>query len=248
MTLDQIRQVWTAVGIFIAFFALDTWLRTQGLEPIFGSRLPSEQRAASAVLGLVVTGVGSMYLLYMARLFQTRSEGRWTDRVPVAFLKRLDTGRAESRHYQRLFVTLFHVLPLLASIHFMRITLNAGYVTTSECKIARAKSQDSVAEFTLLDPVGSKRLASQGIVSDGARVLIETKRSVELCRHSVWSWPDEYQINNGARLEHCRGVTFFPVFEPLLLCGLLVAVGVFALRYAVGFRSTADESLDSTED
>ncbi len=66
MNDQQLAKAWSTIGLFLLVFSVDSWLRTQGLAPIFGSKLPHTERVASALLGFIINAFASGLLLRVA--------------------------------------------------------------------------------------------------------------------------------------------------------------------------------------
>lgn len=204
MTNSQLAKAWTAVGLFTLLFCLDSWLRTQGLSPMFGSELPHNQRQAAALFGFVVTALLTSALLRIAFIYTRRfPPGELAFRLPIAFYETLDTSQPEAKSFQRLTFFAFHIVPLAAMGHFLRVVLDSTYVVAAECDAGNATP------------------------------------------NSLWSYPDPYMWDNGYRLGSCNGVTFFPVFEPVLLMAIGFALLAFSLRYWV-FLCVSRTQVDSS--
>lgn len=134
MTDTQLCKVWTTTGLFLLALSLDSWLRTQGLEPMFGSKLPHDDRTASALLGFIFTGAGMGLLLRIAFFYTSRQQtGSLSSRLPIAFFATLDTSKKESIFYQRTFYLLFNTLPLMAMFHFYKLVIDSKYFVNDGC-------------------------------------------------------------------------------------------------------------------
>lgn len=134
MNDEQLSRAWSVTSAFFLFFALDSWLRTQGLNPVFGSTLPHDQRFAAALFGLLICCVVSFFQLRLANAYAQRNTRRGIERLPIAFFKSLDFSTAEGRQYQKVFFVAFHILPIAAIIHFFHLNMIAEYFTMEECK------------------------------------------------------------------------------------------------------------------
>lgn len=135
MNESQLCKAWTTIGLFTLIFSLDSWMRVQGSNPIFGSSLPHKDGTASALLGFFIVTIGIIGLLRISFAFTSRQpSGNLPSRLPIAFFDRLDTSEKDAILYQRFMYFLFHIFPLLASIHFIHIILSSNYYIVEECK------------------------------------------------------------------------------------------------------------------
>lgn len=131
----QLAKAWSTIGLFLLVFSLDSWLRTQGLSPIFGSHLPHTERAAAALIGFTVNIIAAFILLRIAFSFTRRQpSGKLAARLPIAFYVNLDTADKDAVTFQRTMYFLFHIFPLFATFHFLRIILSSQYYISAECK------------------------------------------------------------------------------------------------------------------
>ena len=131
----QLCKVWTVLGLFISVFTLDSWMRTQGLDPLFGSSLPHNQRPASAIFRFVVIVVLAPLHLYTAITYSKRQVGSFHNKVPIAFFVSLDTKATEAKIFQSLMYFALHIFPVLGVIHFYRLILASVYVLQADCRM-----------------------------------------------------------------------------------------------------------------
>ncbi len=151
MTNSQLAKAWAVIGLFALLFSLDSWLRTQGLSPMFGSKLPQpDQRSAAALFGFIVTAILIGTLLKVANVYTQRlSPSNLASRLPVAFYETLDTSQPEAITYQRLMFFAFHVVPLVAMAHFLHIVLSDSYVVKAACELG---NMTPISLWTWPDP------------------------------------------------------------------------------------------------
>ncbi len=132
MNKDQLAKAWATVSVALLLFTVDSWLRIQGLDPIFGSELPHTGRRSAALFALVITSGMIWFQVKIANWYLSQCEpGPLLGRFPVAFFKTIDLSLSGGKHYQRFFFLVFHVLPLFALVHFYRVILGSKYYDRS---------------------------------------------------------------------------------------------------------------------
>jgi hypothetical protein len=130
MTLAQVSKVWTAVGLFLLYYVLNTWIVTQGGQEIFGAKLIVTGRIPAAMFGIPV---GSLLLLLTSLIglhYAHRTGPEWHTRIPIVGFETIDTGSREGKFYQATMLGLLSLLPLAALVHFWRLFNDAKVVTT----------------------------------------------------------------------------------------------------------------------
>ncbi len=136
----QLAKAWSTIGLFLLVFSLDSWLRTQGLSPIFGSHLPHTERTAAALLGVIINVIAAALLLRIAFSFTRRQpSGKLAARLPIAFYVSLETADKNAVSFQRIMYFLFHIFPLFAIFHFLKIVLSSQYYMSAECDNLQCK-------------------------------------------------------------------------------------------------------------
>jgi hypothetical protein len=195
MNESQLCKAWTTVGLFLLVFSLDSWLRVQGVNPIFGSSLPHKESVASALLGFLISSIGILVLIRISHSYTSQQpSGSLSSRLPIAFYNSLDTSNKDAILFQRLMYFLFHIFPLIAALHFIHIILSSDYHIVEDCKAG---------------------------LNEGVK---------------LWIFPENYVWSDGYRLENCKGVTVFPLFEPVLLIFLSLIVTGLNIYYFIRLR------------
>lgn len=133
MTNAQLNKLWTTISCFVLIFSVDSWMRTQGIEPIFGSKLPHSQRIASAVFGYLVTSISMFFQFYVAKIYSLRQSGSFLSRLPIAFFKSLNMDQSESKFYQLFMYFFMYIVPFFALIHFFSIITKGSYHVYNDC-------------------------------------------------------------------------------------------------------------------
>jgi hypothetical protein len=130
MTAQQISKVWTVVSLALLYYALNTYLVTQGGQPIFGTTLIVGNRIPAAMMGIPICSA----LLLMSSLigidYARKGGPTWPDCIPVVGFKHINTESLDAKFYQVVMLTLLSVLPLFAIGHFWWVFGDAHAVTT----------------------------------------------------------------------------------------------------------------------
>jgi hypothetical protein len=130
MTPQQIGKVWTVISAFLLYYALNTWIVTQGGNEIFGAKLIVGHRIPAAMMGIPICSVLLVMSSLVGKIHAERTGPRWHDRIPVLGFDSINTGSGEGKLYQAAVIVLFSVLPAASLIHFWRLFANARVVTT----------------------------------------------------------------------------------------------------------------------
>lgn len=130
MTPQQIGKVWAVISAFLLYYALNTWIVTQGGNEIFGAKLIVGPRIPAAMMGIPICSVLLIMSSLVAKTYAERTGPRWHDRIPLLGFDSINTGSREGKLYQGAIITLLSILPALSLIHFWRLFANAHVVTT----------------------------------------------------------------------------------------------------------------------
>ncbi len=133
MTQQQLSKIWTVVGLFLLYYALNTWIVVQGGQEIFGAKLIVGNRVPAAMWGIPVTClVLFVSSLVGLRYAQRTAPGNWHDRIPIVGFESIVTNSPEGKVYQAVMLFLLSLLPAAVLIHFWRIFNSAKVVTTDD--------------------------------------------------------------------------------------------------------------------
>ncbi|MGX1233616.1 hypothetical protein AB7M71_006708 [Bradyrhizobium japonicum] len=133
MTQQQLSKIWTVVGLFLLYYALNTWIVVQGGQEMFGAKLIVGNRVPAAMWGIPVTClVLFVNSLVGLRYAQRTPPGNWHDRIPIVGFESIVTNSPEGKVYQGVMLFLLSLLPATVLIHFWRIFNSAMVVTTDD--------------------------------------------------------------------------------------------------------------------
>jgi hypothetical protein len=131
MNAKQLGKLWTALCGFLLYYAMDSWLVTQGGKGIFGAHLVSEDRVPVAMLAIPICSVLLMVGALVGRDYARMIDGTdWAARIPVVGFESLDMSKTDARIFQAAVIFAFTVLPIGALIHFW-LTFNAAKVISN---------------------------------------------------------------------------------------------------------------------
>lgn len=128
MTPTHYGKIWTFVGAVLLYYALNTWIVTQGGNEVFDAKLVTSNRMPAAVIGILVSSVLLFVLSLVGRAYASGSGPTWHERIPVVALQDLRTGSREGRWYQGAVLFCFAALPVAATIHFWDLIVSATVV------------------------------------------------------------------------------------------------------------------------
>lgn len=132
MTLQQLSKVWAVVSVFLLYYALNSYLVTQGGETIFGATLIMKTRVPDGFLAIPICSVLLLVSASIGIAHARRTGPSWSDRVPLVGFEQLDTTRVEAKLYQAAMLFLLSALPTLTFIHFWGVAASAEVVTTAK--------------------------------------------------------------------------------------------------------------------
>ena len=131
MTRDHYGKIWKFVGAILLYYALNTWIVTQGGNEVFGAKLVSADRAPASVIGIFICSILLVLVCLLGRSYARAAGEAWHDRIPVLALDGLDTGSREGKWYQRAVLFCFTILPAAAILHFWDLVRDAEVVSTN---------------------------------------------------------------------------------------------------------------------
>ncbi|MDR3474781.1 MAG: hypothetical protein P4M09_24280 [Devosia sp.] len=128
MSPKHLGQLWTTFSLFLIYYATNSYIVTQGGQPILDAKLVLDAKFPAAAVGIAVCTV----MLFLASLVGWRyargTTGSWHQRIPVVGLKGLGTGSIEGMIYQGTMAVLLALLPLVAILHFWDMVLGVKIV------------------------------------------------------------------------------------------------------------------------
>lgn len=130
MSSQQLSKIWTLVSLFLLYYAVNTYLATQGGLPIFGANLVMTARMPAAFLGIPICAV-ALLVASLIGLDNARKEGpAWADRIPLVGFEKINSAAIDAKLYQAFMLFLLTVLPVVALAHFWSVIWGASVATT----------------------------------------------------------------------------------------------------------------------
>jgi hypothetical protein len=158
MTPEQLSKIWTVLSLFLLYYALNTYIATQGGNEIFDAKLVVSHRIPAAMMGIPICAIvlllGSLVGIDYAR----RNGPSWHSRIPIVGFSSINTGSREGKIYQGVMLTVLSVLPAVSLIHFWILFSRAQLVTTKNPPKPIGSIWDWSALVSLDDPA---RICSQ---------------------------------------------------------------------------------------
>jgi hypothetical protein len=152
MTSQQISKVWTVLSLASLYYALNTYLVTQGGAPIFGATLIVSNRIPAAMMGIPICSLLLLFCSIIGIDYARKSRSNWADRIPLVGFEQIDTTSREAKLYQGTMLALLSVLPVVALIHFWTVFSEAYAVTTKNPPAAIPSIWSWSALTSLNDP------------------------------------------------------------------------------------------------
>jgi len=125
MTQSQLGKIWVAIGLFVLYYSLNSWIVCQGGEEIFGAKLVLPTRIPAAFIAIPICSVALMAWTIVGTTYAHRSHGAWHHRIPVVFFDGIETGTTEGRIYQGTCFFVVLLLTLGALAHFWDVVSGA---------------------------------------------------------------------------------------------------------------------------
>ena len=133
MTTHQIGKLWTTLSLFLTYYAINSWIVTQGGNEILGAKLVVSGRAPAALLAIPICTVLILLASSVGRLYSRRSQAtNWAGRIPVVGFDDISAETTEGRFYQAGMLVLLSFLPALSLIHFWHLVLSARIAPTAD--------------------------------------------------------------------------------------------------------------------
>jgi hypothetical protein len=153
MSQQQIAKLWTIMSLALLYYAMNTWLVTQGGAEIFDVKLILSGRVTAALMAIPICAILMAITSCGGALYAKRTAlNNWHARIPVVGFEEIDTSSTEGRWYQALMLVLFSVLPAFALVHFWLIVSGAPVITTGATPRMAANIWDPSAMRGLDDP------------------------------------------------------------------------------------------------
>lgn len=152
MNEKQLGRVWLSLSLVLAYYAVNSWVVSQGGNEIFGTKLVVSDRVPAAVVAIAVCSVLLTVTSLVGQAYARRAhKPEWHGRIPVVGFDDLSTGTKEGRLYQGAMFTLLSVLPAVSLAHFWLVMLGAR-IAPSRDLAATVPSPWDWAYFGLNDP------------------------------------------------------------------------------------------------
>jgi hypothetical protein len=130
MTSQQISKVWTVLSLALLYYALNTYLLTQGGAPIFGATLIVSNRIPAAMTAIPICSTLLLLCSLIGMDYARKGSSNWADRIPLVGFEEIDSAAREAKFYQGTMLGVLSVLPVIALIHFWIVFSEAYAVTT----------------------------------------------------------------------------------------------------------------------
>jgi hypothetical protein len=153
MTQQQVAKLWSIVSLALLYYALNSWLVSQGANEIFEAKLVlSSSRLATAMIAILICCSLLIGTSLVGLLYASRADRRWHNRIPLFGFDSIDTSSREGKSYQVAMLTIFSLLPTLSLIHFWRVFLSGKVVTTGQPPRLASNIFDVTALIGFNDP------------------------------------------------------------------------------------------------
>jgi hypothetical protein len=87
MSNNDLAKVWKGLSLALLFYVLNTWLSSQGGQPVFSVKLLHGGREGGAVLAIIVGGILLSIASVIGHAFASRNINLpWTQRIPIVWI------------------------------------------------------------------------------------------------------------------------------------------------------------------
>jgi hypothetical protein len=210
MNREHYGQLWAGVSILLVYYALNTWIVTQGGNEIFDAKLVVSNRVPAAVVGIAVCGVLIAIASTFGVLVAAGGPG-WTDRIHVIWLKGLRAGACSGKGYLGGVFFLVTALPALAMIHFWRLMV-----------LASVMDRDGIRKTDVFDWAPTRRT-----LNDPARICSDWIGGTDPCSGNATFFPG---------LEPLLLAVITAIAAAALLLNVAVVLGLMKMRAAHGAK------------
>jgi hypothetical protein len=118
MDKKALTAIWTGLSLAAVYYAINTYLVSQGMSTIFGTPVVDVRPIPSALFGLIIVPSILIPSGLVGALHAWRHGSQWHERIPTVFLKKLDTASMEGKVYQVVVLIIVLVVPTVAVLHF----------------------------------------------------------------------------------------------------------------------------------
>ncbi len=122
MNESSYNKIWTTIGLFTSYNAINMYLYIQGSEIAFP--FPDFSKAARDTISIysMITYIPSFFaLMVVLKLYQSNKENQiWKEKIPIAFNLNIDLKDKLGIYYQRFFFFIFLILPPILQIHSLK--------------------------------------------------------------------------------------------------------------------------------
>jgi hypothetical protein len=165
MTKEQVSKVWSVLGLLLLYYAVNTYLVTQGGEPIFGATLISSSRIPAAALGIPICSLLLLVGSFIGIDYARKGGAVWAARIPVVGFEKINAASREGKLYQGAMLALLSLVPLVCLAHFWILFVSADVVTTKNPAVRVPSIWSWSALTSLNDP--ARICSSVHVESDG---------------------------------------------------------------------------------
>lgn len=132
MTPPQIGKVWTAAGLALLYYAMNSWLVSQGGSEVFGLKLVVASRVPAAMVAIPVCAILLLIVSLVGLRYAKLTGIAWHEKIPVVGFETLNSGSKDGRVYQAAMLFFICIIPTAAIVHFWDVMLGAKIVSTAK--------------------------------------------------------------------------------------------------------------------
>lgn len=175
MTPLQMSKVWSVVSLFLLYYALNSYLVTQGGETIFGATLIMKSRVPAGFLAIPICSCLLLMASIIGIVFARRNGPRWADRIPLVGFEQLDNTKGEAKVYQAVMLVLLSLVPALTLIHFWGVAADAKLVTTAPQPV---RIPGGMWDWNALTSLNNPASICSSIVEKGTSIVCEGRTTI----------------------------------------------------------------------
>ncbi len=218
MTLKQQNHLWSFLGLVCLYISIDFWLATQGGDVNLPSPISiSVEDNAAAVYGLIMVIPTFFAFLYITAHIANINKKKRLSRFPKPFNLEIDVKNNLDRKIMFFFFFIYLIVPMASIVH-MENKMFKGTLFISPTKLKKIKTDQIPFDKEMC--ISQHGVYGCIIANDFNSHLFNVKPVPSLLSrkfNNVFQYHPFNGCDKAKAKSRCKGITFFPFFQPWLL-------------------------------
>lgn len=227
-------RTWTMFSALYFFFLFAHWAVNRGIATLSIATLSGDHKQLASYWGMHIYAFLAPFLLLLLMAFASSFRlHEWKMRVPSFGAMSARPSPSRTRLSAGLSLVAFVVLPLIAQVHFIRNFHQEGYVYVYPGSFGYDSNDPAFK-----DQKCDRRTVHLCTKEDAGRYSIASPKPGSTADY----WGNAYHF--GDRDKPNGSVTFWPIFQPVVIIGLSLAAAIMSIYALVlVFRRTPDRAV-----